>query len=88
MLKVLIGEASKGYLKNRDITIKIMYKNIELKRFHNDLWLQVYMHVFVYVYTQTIPVGDHFTASKTFFVNYEKMSTQGSVPKIVLDLVI
>ena len=38
MLKVIIGEASKGYKKKktRDRTIKIMYKYAQLKRFHRD----------------------------------------------------
>ena len=35
-----------------------------LKRFHHDLRLQVYMYDFMYVDPQTIPVEDHFTATK------------------------
>ena len=67
--------------KTKDRTIKIMYKNIQLKRFNHDHRPQVYMHVFVYVDPQTMPVGDHFTATKTFVLNYKKMSTPGLVPK-------
>ena len=49
MLEVLTGEASKGYKnKNRDRMIKIMYKYAQLKRFHNDRRLQVYMYAFMY----------------------------------------
>ena len=58
-----------------------MYQYAQLKRFHHNFHLQVYMCDFMYVYPDTMPVEDHFTATKTFVVNYKKMSTQGPVPK-------
>ena len=35
----------------------------------------------MYVDTETIPVEDHFTATKTFVDNYNKISTPRTVPK-------
>ena len=58
-----------------------MYKYVQLKRFHHDLRIKVYMYAFMFVDPQNIPVEDHFTDTKTFFVNYKKMSTPGLVPK-------
>ena len=52
-----------------------MYKYSQLKRFHHDQRLQVYMYAFMYVYPQIMPVGDHFLDTKPFIVNYKKMST-------------
>ena len=52
-----------------------------LKIFHHGHRLQVYMYDLMYVDPETIPVVDYFPATKTFFENYKKMSTPGSVPK-------
>ena len=54
-----------------------MYKYAELKRFHHDCQLQAYVCVFMYVDSKTVPVEDHFPDTKTFVVNYNKMSTAG-----------
>ena len=55
--------------------------NAQLKRFHHNRRLQVYMYDFMYVDPDTMPVEEHFTATKTYAVNYKKMSTPGPVPK-------
>ena len=60
---------------------KIMYKYAQLNKFHRDRRLQVYMYDFMYVYPQTMPVEDNFTATKKIVVNYKKMSTPGLVPR-------
>ena len=43
-----------------------MDKYAQMKRFHHDLRLQVYMYDFMYVDTKTMPAEDHFTATKHF----------------------
>ena len=66
MLKVLTDEASKGYKKKKHETkpSKIMYRYAKLKRFCRDRQLQVYMYVFMYVDTETIPVEVHLLLQK------------------------
>ena len=44
---------------------KIMDKCVQLKRFHRDHRLQVYMYAFMYVDIETIPVENRFPATKT-----------------------
>ena len=44
------------------------------------------MYDLMYVDIQTIPLEDHFTATKIFVVKYKKMSTPGPVPKHWLDV--
>ena len=61
--------------------IKIMYKYAQLKRFHHDHRLQVYMYDFMYVNPQTMQVEDHSPATKSFVVNYKKISATGPIPK-------
>ena len=65
ILKVLKGEASKVYKerKQREKST-IMDKYSQLKRFHHDLRLQVYIYAFMYVDPAKIPVEDHFTDTK------------------------
>ena len=65
-----------------------MDRYTQLKRFHHERRLQVYMYDFMYIGPRKMQVEDHHPFKKSIFVNHEKMSTQGSVPKIVLDLVI
>ena len=60
---------------------KIMCKYEQQKRFNHDRRLQVYMYDFMYVDPQKMTVGDHFPVTKTFVVNYKKMSTPGPIPK-------
>ena len=54
---------------------KIMYKYEHLNIFHHDHLLKVYIFAFMYVNPETMPLDDHFTATKTFVVNYKKIST-------------
>ena len=35
----------------------------------------------MYVYSQTMPLEKHFTATKTFVVNHKKITTPGTIPK-------
>ena len=73
MLRVITGESSKGYiLKSETERSKVMYKYEQMKRFHHDQRLQVYMYAFIYFYPDIMPVGEHFPDTKTFFVNYPK----------------
>ena len=58
-----------------------MGKSAQLKRFHHDCRLQVYIYSFVYVDPETMPVGYHFPATKHFVDSYKKMSNPGPVPK-------
>ena len=58
-----------------------MYKYAQLNGFHHDRLLQVYMYAFMYVDPQKMPVEEHFPATKTFAVNYKKISTPGTVSK-------
>ena len=44
-----------------------MDKYTQMKRFHHDRQLQVDMHTFIYVYTETILVDGHFPATKKNF---------------------
>ena len=56
---------------------KIMDKYSQLKRFHHDHQLLVYIYAFMYVDPETMSVEDHFPATKAIVVNYKKMSTPG-----------
>ena len=78
-MKVLKGEASKGYKKKKTET-ETLYNCEKLKRFCRDLRLQVYMYDFMYVDPETIPVEDPFPDTKTFFENYNIIPTTGTVP--------
>ena len=60
---------------------KIMDKYAQLKRFHCDYQLQVYMYAFMYVDSETMSVEDHFLAAKKFVENYKKISTLVPVTK-------
>ena len=87
-MKVPTGEASEGskiIIKETEQS-KFMDKYAQLKRFHNDLQLQVYMYAFMYVDPETMPVKDNFHPNKTFVVNYNKMSTPGPVPERWIEL--
>ena len=66
---------------------QIIYKYSQLKIFHSDDQLQVYMYAFMYVDPETFSVEDHFPAKKVFFLNNTKMATPGIVQKIGLGLV-
>ena len=44
--------------------IKIMYKYVQLKRFHHDHQLQVYIYAFIYVDPEKILEEGHFPATK------------------------
>ena len=76
-MKVLTVEAPKGYKKEKLETerSKIMYKYAQLKRFHPNQGIQVYMYDFMYADPEKMPAEDHFPDKKSFVVNYKKMST-------------
>ena len=64
-----------------------MDKYSQMKRFYHDRRLQVYMYAFMYAYPNTMTVGGHFPATKTFFVNYKKCQLQEQSQNIGLCLV-
>ena len=43
-----------------------MDKYAQLEIFHYDCQLQVYIYAFMYVYPETMPVGEYFTDIKKF----------------------
>ena len=57
-----------------------MDKHKQLKLFHHNRQLQVYMYNFMCVDTETIPVKEHLTATRTFIVNYKNISASEPVP--------
>ena len=48
-----------------------MDKYAQLKCFHYERQLQVYMYAFMYVDTEKMTVEDNFTSTNIFFVNYK-----------------
>ena len=58
-----------------------MDKYAQLKRFHHDCRIQVYMYAFMYVDPEKMSVEYNFPDTKKIVVNYNKMSTLGTVPK-------
>ena len=58
-----------------------MNKYVQRKRFNSEQQLEVYMYALIHVDFETISVEYHFPDTKTFFVNYKKMSTPGTVLK-------
>ena len=44
-----------------------MDKYAQLMRFHHDLQFQLYMYALMYADPETIPVEDHFPATKNLF---------------------
>ena len=58
-----------------------MNKYAQLKKFHIGHRLKVYMYAFMYVDPETVTMEDHFPATKSFFMNYKKISTPVTVPK-------
>ena len=71
------------YIKRKTETeqSKIIDEYMQLKRFHHDCQLKMYMYNFMYVNPDTMPVEDHFPDTKNIVVNYKNMSTPGTVPK-------
>ena len=61
-----------------------MDRYTQLKRFHNNRRLQVYMYSFMYVYPETVPVEVYFPPTKICVENYNNISTQGPIPKHLL----
>ena len=56
-------------------------KYAQIKRFHRDHQLKVYMYDFMCFNPDTMPVEEHFPATIVFVANYKKMSSPGPVPK-------
>ena len=54
-MEVIIGEVSKGY-KNKNMIEKDkkIEKYAQMKRFHYELQLQVYMYTLMYIDTETM----------------------------------
>ena len=63
-----------------------MDKYAQLKRFHNDLRLQVYMYSFMYVDQEKMPVGEHFLAKKCLLITTRKCQLQDQSQNIGLNL--
>ena len=53
----------------------------QLKSFHHEHQLKVYMYDFMYIDPDTMPVEDYFPDTKMFIENCKKMSILVSVPK-------
>ena len=60
--------------------IKKMYKYVQIKRFHYDSWIQVYMDAFVYVDTDKTEEEEYLPDTKFVVVNYKRRSAPESVP--------
>ena len=54
MLEMITGETLKGNKTNQRQNDKKKDKYAQIKRFHYDLWIQVYMDAFIYVDTEKI----------------------------------
>ena len=52
--------------------IKIIDKYAQIKRFHHDSWLQLYIYAFMYVDTENIPEDDYLPATKILVDNCKK----------------
>ena len=59
-----------------------MDKYAQIKRFHYDRWLQVYMDAFIYVDSDTTEEEEYLPYTKFVVVNYKRRSAPASVPKI------
>ena len=64
-----------------------MYKYAQLKRFHHDCLLQILMHAFMYVDTQTMPEDDHLLPLKHLLGTTRKFQLQEQYQIIGWDLV-
>ena len=81
MLGNITVETSKINLKkNQRQNDKKKDKYAQIKRFHYDRWLQVYMNAFIYVDTEIIEEDEYLPATKCFVVNYKRSSSPASVP--------
>ena len=47
-----------------------MDKYAQMKRFHHDRWLQVYIYVFMFIFPETIPDDPYFPDKKIYIENY------------------
>ena len=74
--------------KKTEIELSIvMYKYAQLKRFHHEIRLQVYMYDFMYVDPETMLVEEHFPATKRLLIIKRKFQLQEQSQNIGLDLV-
>ena len=60
---------------------QIIYKYSQLKIYHSDDQLQVYMYAFMYVDPETFSVEDHFPAKKSFFSKQHENGNSRNSPK-------
>ena len=54
MFEIINGRASKGYRKKNLRQNNKILRYALMKSFHHGHWIQVYMHAFIYVGTDTI----------------------------------
>ena len=64
-----------------------MDKYTQLKRFHDEFRLQLYMYDFMYVNIKTMPAEDHFPATHIFLWTISQLQLQEQFQNIGLDLV-
>ena len=64
-----------------------MYKYAQLKMFHHDCRIKVYIYYFISVDPKIVLVEDNFPGTKTFFVNYNKFQLQDQSQNIGWDVV-
>ena len=62
----------------------MMYKYAQLKRFHHECQLQVYMYALVYLDPNTMTAEGKFYDTRKTVVNYKKMSTLGPILRFYL----
>ena len=58
-----------------------MDKYAQMKMFHYECHIQVYMYDFIHADPETMSEEDYFLGTNIFFANYKQMSTPGPVPK-------
>ena len=63
-----------------------MYQYEQLKIFHHDHFIQVYIYSFMYVDPGTMPVDDNFPATKTSLTTTRNFQLQDQSQNIGFDL--
>ena len=64
-----------------------MNKYAQLKRFHHENWLQVYMHAFMNFHPEKMPVEKNLLQKKCLLQTTRKCQLQDQSQNIGLDLV-
>ena len=60
MLEIITGEALNGFKNKNQRQNKKIYEYTQMKRFHYDWQVQVYMYAFMYFNLDTIVEGEYF----------------------------